>query len=54
MAWCPAKVMAIQGNIVQVAFLGMPDRFQNQIRLDSIEIAPQGTFTDNFNIRFKL
>ena len=54
MAWCPAKVMAIKENIVQVAFLGMPDRFQIKIRLDSIEIAPPGTFTDDFNVRFKL
>ena len=39
---------------VQVAFLGMPDKFQNKIRLDGTEIAPPGKFTDNFNVRFKL
>ena len=40
--------------MVQVAFLGMPDKFQNKIRLDGTEIAPPGKFTDNFNVRFKL
>lgn len=32
----------------------MPDKNHNQMRLDSTLIAPPGTFTDNFNFRFKL
>jgi hypothetical protein len=49
--WCPGKVTQIKDGKVQVAFLGMSVRQQTLYKLDSLYIAPHGTFTNDFDVR---